>query len=232
MTEKQALEIINKVFKNVFEKNNEFTLDEILEKFAFDIRLPKKVNDTTTGEITWANSLSSISFITNTNMEKREEQIGWMVPKRNLNTLQEIIDAWNEINLTTTERVYNSIDVAKSDTIYNCEKVYRSTDCHNSKNIIYCDSCSKSEYLLASQRSGTCQFCIRTDDSVNCSNSYNVICSNKITNSFFIQDCFDLYECMFCSHIASKRYCIANMQFEYEEYKVIKEAIIMWILNQ
>lgn len=232
MSDKEALEIINKIFTNVFEKDNEFTLEEILEKFAFDIRLPKKVNDTTTGEITWANSISSATFITNANMEKRDEQIGWMVPKRNLNNLQDVIEAWNDINFTTTERVYNSINVTKSDTIYNCENVYRSTDCHKSKNIIYCDSCSNSEYLLASQRSGTCQFCIRTDDSANCSNSYNVICSNKVTNSFFIQDCFDLHECMFCSHIASKRYCIANMQFEREEYKAIKEAILTWILSQ
>ena len=74
-------------------------------------------------------------------------------------------------------------------------------------------------------------FCIRCDDSKNCSNSYNVICSNKVNNSLFIQDCFDLYECMFCSHIASKRYCIANMQFEEQEYFAIKKVIIDWILN-
>lgn len=42
---------------------------------------------------------------------------------------------------------------------------------------------------------------------------------------------FDLYECIFCSHIANKRFCIANMQFEEEEYYEIKKAIIEWILN-
>ena len=50
-------------------------------------------------------------------------------------------------------------------------------------------------------------------------------------NSLFIQDCFDLYECMFCSHIASKRFCIVNMQFEEQEYYEIKKLIIEWILN-
>ena len=125
----------------------------------------------------------------------------------------------------------NSINVSKSDTIYRCENVYRCTDCSDSKNIIYCDSCGESEFLIASQRSGNCNFCIRCDDSKNCSNSYNVICSNKVNNSLFIQDCFDLYECMFCSHIASKRYCIANMQFEEQEYFAIKKVIIDWILN-
>ena len=231
MNDNKALEIINKIFKIVFDKDNSYSLDELLEKFAFDIKLPKQVNDSTTNEITWADSINSGKFITNNNMVKKDETEGWMLPKRDINNLQDIIDIWNEINLTTTERVYDSINVVKSDTIYRCENVYRSTDCHDSKNIIYCDSCGNCEFLIASQRSGSCNFCIRTDDSKDCSNSYNVICSNKVSNSFFIQDCFNLHECMFCSHIASKRFCIANMQFEEQEYYEIKESIIEWILN-
>ena len=231
MNDNIALEIVNKIFNNVFDENNKYSLEELLEKFAFDIKLPKQVNDSTTNEITWADSINSGKFITNSNMEKRNLAIGWMLPKKGFNNLQELIEIWNSINLTTTERVYDSINIVKSDTIYRCENVYRCTDCSDSKNIIYCDSCGNSEYILASQRSGTCNFCIRTDDSKNCSNSYNVICSNKISNSLFIQDCFNLYECMFCSHIANKRFCIANMQFEEEEYFEIKKAIIDWILN-
>lgn len=231
MNDNKALEIINKIFLNVFEEENIHSLDEILEKFAFDIKLPKQVNDSTTNEITWADSINSNKFITLENMEKRDKNEGWMLQKRELNNLQELIDIWNSVNLTTTERVYDSINVSKSDTIYGCENVYRSTDCNNCKNIIFCDSCGASENLLASQRTGNSNFCIRTDDSKDCSNSYNVICSNKISNSLFIQDCFNLYECIFCSHIASKSYCIANMQFEKEEYYQIKKLIITWILN-
>lgn len=231
MNDKEALKIINKIFKSIFDKDNNYNLEEILEKFAFDIKLPKQVTDSTTNEITWADSISSGRFITNENMEKRDKEVGWMLPKKDINDLEELINIWNSINLTTTERVYDSINVAKSDTIYRCENVYRSTDCSDSKNIVYCDSCGNSEYLLASQRSGTCNFSIRCDDSKDCSNSYSVICSNKVSNSLFIQDCYNLYECIFCSHIASKRYCIANMQFESDEYYQIKEKIIEWILN-
>ncbi len=231
MTDKKTLEIINKIFNTIFNENNSYTLEETLEKYAFDIKLPKQVNDSTTNEITWADSINSNKFITNTNMEKRDNTIGWMLPKKEITNFQELIEIWNSINLTTTERVYDSINVSKSDTIYRCENVYRCTDCSDSKNIVYCDSCSNSEYLLASQRSNTCTFCIRTDDSKNCSNSYNVICSNKISNSLFIQDCYDLHECIFCSHISNKRYCISNMQFTKEEYFYIKALIIKWILN-
>lgn len=231
MNDNKALEIINNIFKTVFDRSNNYSLDEALEKFAFDVKLPKQVNNFTTNEITWADSINSGKFITNKNMTKKDETEGWMLPKKDINNLQELIDIWNQINLTTTERVYDSINVSKSDTIYRCENVYRSTDCSDSKNVIYSDSCSNSEFILACSRSNTCNFCIRCDDSKDCSNSYSVICSNKISNSLFIQDCFNLYECMFCSHIASKKFCIANMQFEKEEYYEIKKLIIQWILN-
>ncbi len=227
----QALEIIQKIFSNVFSCDNPYSLGEILEKMAFDVKLPKKVFDSTTNEMTWADSIHFSSFITQSNMEKKDYDTGWMLPKVKVDSLDQVISIWQSINFTTTERVSNSSNVSLSDTIYGCCNVYHCTNCSSSKNIIYCDSCSEVEFLLASQRSTLSSFCIRVDDSINCSNSYNVIWSNKVSNSFFIQDCFDLYECIFCSHIANKKYCIANMQFEKEEYFQIKRAIINWILG-
>jgi len=231
MNEKVALGIVEKIFKSVFGLSNPYNIEEVLEKFAFDIKLPKKVYDSITNEETWADSINSGRYITLDNMEAKDKEKGWMLEKRDINSLDEIIQIWNSVNLTTTERVYDSINVSCSDTIYRCENVYHSTDCSDSKNIVFCDSCGNSEFLLASQRTGASNYCIRCDDSKNCSNSYSVICSNKIINSLFIQDSFDLYECMFCSHIASKKYCIANMQFEKEEYFEIKKSIIEWIIN-
>ena len=183
MNDKLALEIVNKICKNIFDTENPYNLDEILKKFAFDLNLPKQVFDSTTNEVTWADAVSNNSFITLSNMEKKDTEFGWMLPKKEINSLEELIKIWKTINFTTTERVFDSQNVIKSDTIYRCRNVYHSTDCSDSNNIVFCDSCGVSEFLLASKRSGTCSFCIRTDDSKDCSNSYNVICSNKISNS-------------------------------------------------
>ena len=43
--------------------------------------------------------------------------------------------------------------------------------------------------------------------------------------------CYDISDCMFCSHISGKRFCIANMQFSEEEYKRLKELVIRWVLT-
>ena len=229
MNEKQVKKLIDQVFIGIFDEKCSQTLDDFMKKFAFDIKLPVMVYDSTTNEETWAGSYNSTRFITFDNEEARED---WMLPKRNVESIDDIIEVWRETNFTTTERNFNSINVAQSDTVYESENVWRSTCCTKCKNVAFCDSCISSEYLLASQRSTSCSYCLRTDDSINCSNSYNVICSNKISNSLFIQDSSSLHECMFCSHLVNKRYCIANMQFEKEEYFQWKKAVIDWILSE
>lgn len=232
MNNKETLEKINKIFINIFNKNNHFTLDEILSKFAFDIKLPQKVFDSMTNIETWAESINPNKFITQKNMELFDIQHGWLQKKKEINSLKDVLKYWKKINYTTTERIYDSENVHKSDTIYKSENIYRSLDCRECKNTIYCDGCANSEFIMGCQRTSGSSFCIRVDDSDECINSYNVICSFKISNSIFIQDCKELDECMFCSHISNKTYCISNMQCEKEEYYAIKKEIINWILKK
>lgn len=232
MKDKEALEVIDKIFLNIFNKKNKYSIEEILTKFAFDIKLPQKVFDSLTSKETWAESVNPTKFITQKNMEIYDIKHGWMMKKKEIKSLEDILKYWKKINYTTTERVYESENVSKSDTIYNCENVYRSLDCRKCKNILFSDGCANSEFIIGCQRTGESNFCIRVDDSGECINSYNVICSAKISNSFFIQDSKNLNECMFCSHIANQKYCIANMQFEKEEYLDIKKQIINWILEE
>lgn len=225
------LEICNKIFQNVFQESNTLDLDKLLEKYAFDIKLPILVHDYFTNESTWSDTVNGEYFITQKNMEEKDKTEGWMQPKKEIKDLNSLLALWKDINYITTERYNNSLNIYQSDTIYNSENIYHSTNCGSSKNLVYCDSCFDNEYLLGCERSTNCSFCIRTNDSTNCSNCFNVMFSNKVSNSLFIQDSFNLRECLFCAHIDNKEYCIANMQFEKEEYLAIKKNIIEWILK-
>lgn len=231
MNNKQALTVVNKIFEQIFRQKNPYSLEEILSEFAFDIKLPQKVLDSTTGEETWASSIHPTKFITQKNSDNFNNGNGWMLKKREIHSLEEILKLWKKVNFTTTERIYDSTNISESDTIYSCENLYRSNDCRRCKNSCFLDGCGDVEFCIASQRSSNSSFCIRVDDSANCTNSYNVICSAKISNSLFIQDCNSLHECIFCSHISNRKYCISNMQFEKEEYFEIKKEIIKWILG-
>ena len=227
----QAKTILDKVIGQVFGFQNPLSLEEAKQKFAYDIRLPQEVYDSTTNELTWSRVAGASKYMTIPNSRKRTEIDDWMLPKRQLNGIEDILAAWSETNYMSTERYLESTNVIGSDNIYNCENVYFCHDCTFSKNILYCDSIHKSEFVVASQRSQSLSFCLRTEDSKGVSNSFSVVWSGKVTNSLFIQDCYDVHDSMFCSHISSKRFCIANMQFEEEEYKRLREEVVRWILT-
>ncbi|MBP9667799.1 hypothetical protein KBD87_03255 [Candidatus Saccharibacteria bacterium] len=231
----QAKEILDKVVGGVFGYQNPLSLEQAMQKFAFDLRLPQQVYDATTNEPTWAISVNPSKFITLKNAHKKKSghtgEVDWMIPTRPLNSLEDVLVAWSETNLTTTEREIDSLNISESDNIYGSENVYRSSDVHTSKNVLFCEGSTNNEYVVACSRSQTSSYSIRIEDSQLCTNSFNVIWSAKISNSFFIQDCYDLMDCMFCSHIAGKRFCIANMQYTEEEYNRIKQDVIRWILT-
>ena len=224
--------ISNQIFRAIFGQDCPYDLQELKLKFAFDIKLPELVKDSFTGEDTYSAVANGKAFIKDTNNQKRSNQEGWMLPKRDIHSLKELIEIWQSVNYITTERVYDSENVLASDPIYNSINVYNSTNCGECKNILYCDGTYESNFSIACQRSTGLNYCIRTDDSNTCTNSYNVICSGNVSNSFFIQDAGHLHECMFCSHISHQEYCIANMQFDKAEYELYKAKIIEWILSE
>lgn len=230
MDSTKAQQLLNQILGQITGYKNPLSLDQFLTKYAFDVRLPQQVNDSTTGQITWSQSPNPSKFITVENTWSSED-VWEKRPKRQLNSIQDILSAWSEINFTATERYIDSLNIAECDNIYSSENVYRSQDIRKSKNILFCDGIGDSELVAASQRSASLQNCVRVEDSINCSNSFSVIWSKKIVNCFFIEDCGDMFECMFCSHTSNKKFCIANMQYTEEEYYALKDQVIRWILT-
>lgn len=231
MTSVEAKTVLDKIMGQIFSYQNPYELAAFMEKYAFDVRLPSQVHDSTTGEITWASSTNPTKFITLANARKRAEVDDYMLPKRPLANIQDILQVWSETNYASTERYLESLNVSESDCINSSENIYRSQDITRSKHVLFSDGAVDCEFVAAVQRSVRSNFSVRVEDSQNCSNSFSVSWSNKVTNSYFINDCFDVMDCLFCSHLAGKRFCIANMQFEEAEYNVLKDQVVRWILT-
>jgi len=231
MKETEIIATTQKIFQAIFGQDCPYGLSTLREKFAFDIKLPLAVQDTTTGETTYSAMPNAEHFITEHNSHHRDVESGWLLPRRPFKSLKELLAIWQEINYTTTERVYDSEEVAESDAIYRSRAVYASTNCGDCDHIIFCDGTYDSSYSIACQRSTGLNFCLRTDDSNSCTNCYNVINSGKASNCFFVQDASNLHECLFCSHLSNQEYCIANMQFEKSEYEKLKRQIVRWMLK-
>ncbi len=230
MSPQEAQKVLDKIIGQITGFQNPYSLQDFMQKFAFDLRLPMITYDTFTGEQTWAQSLNPTKFVTMKNSFDKVD--AWELPKREVKGIEDILEAWNETNHMTTERQIESDHVGESDNVYNSEWVYRSQDIHFSKNVLFSDTARHAEYAAAVQRSSNVTYSVRVDDSADISNSFSVTWSGKISNSVFINDCYDMYECMFCSHMRGKQYCIANMQFEEAEYMELKQKVMEWILSQ
>jgi hypothetical protein len=230
MNDDAAKLILDKIVGQVFGYKNNFTLDQFISKFAFDIRLPQQVYDVSTNEPTWASSVNPTKFIKFENTHKKPEDY-YIRPKRPINSIQDILGYWNETNETSTERYLDSLNVSESDDVRHSENVYRSQNVESSKNILFTDGAYNSEFLAASQRSQASTFCIRLEDSGECANSFSVSWSNNVSNSIFVQDCSNMQDCMFCSHMNSRQFYIANMPFEKEEYIKIRDMVVRWVLT-
>lgn len=231
MEEKEINATTKKIFQAIFGQSCPYDLPTLREKFAFDLKLPIAVQDSTTDETTYSAMPNAKRFITEHNSHARDIETGWLLPRRPFKSLKELLAIWQEINYTTTERVYDSEEVAESDAIYRSRVVYASTNCGDCDHILFCDGTYDSNYCIACQRSTGLSFCLRTDDSNSCTNCYNVINSGKASNCCFVQDASNLHECLFCSHLSNHEYCIANMQFEKSEYEKLKHQIIQWMLK-
>jgi hypothetical protein len=231
MTKQEAQNVLDKIIGQIFGYQNPLSVDKFIEKYAFDVRLPSQVYDTTTSEPTWASSTNPTKFMTLENTRKRSAVDDFMLPKRQLTTIQDVLAAWQETNYTSTERYIECINVSESDCVYNSENVYRSQDINKCKNVIFSDGGNNCEFVAALQRSNNSNFSVRVEDSQNITNSFSVSWSNKVVNSLFINDCFDVMDCMFCSHIAGKRFCVANMQLEEAEYKALRDQVVRWVLT-
>lgn len=232
MDETAAKAVIDKIIGQVFGFQNPLTLDQALQKFAFDVRLPQQVTDSETGQPTWAQSTNPTKFTSFENIMKKEQD-AYSRPARQLNGIEDILSAWNEINEMTTERYLDSVNVGQSDNIYSSENIFRSQDIHNCKNVVFCDSlvAGGCEFVLACQRSGGLTYCIRVEDSGECSNSFNVQWCKNVVNSMFISDGTGLQDCLFTSHVSNKRFMVANMQFDETEYKRLRDVVARWILT-
>lgn len=223
--------IVDYIFKDVFEVVNPYSLEKIREKFAFDIPRATKVKCTLSGEETWSFSAESEKITSQKAIAERFKKDEWMRKKQTINSIKDVLKYWQEINYITGEKYINSKDVAESDGVYNSAFVYQSVSVFDSKNILFSYKIFDCNYMMASRDNSSCTLGIRVKESIYCSSSFEISWSNKVSKSMFIHDCFDLYECLFCSHLRSKKYCIANMQFDKKEYLKIKKIVIDWVLG-
>lgn len=233
MKDDLAQKTANFIFKDVFGVDNPYSLEQLKEKFCKDIDLPKTTTCTVTGAQTWVyEATPEYRIISQDAQMKLAQENDFMREPRPLADIADVLKAWEEIKYMTGDKIVNSQEVINSDAITSSANIYESSLIISSKNILLSHNLINSNHLLASKGSNACNIGIRMFDSIYCSSSFETRWSNKISKSLYIVDSLDLYECMFCYGIRSKKYCIANMQFEKDEYMRIKQIVVEALLKR
>jgi len=228
----KAQTILNKIVKQIFGYDNPLDLEQFKEKFAFDVRLPKAVTDIQDNRVTWTSTTNPEKYTKFENLTVNDTETEGILAKQAIDTIDDVIGFWEKVNVRATERKIDSTNIAESDGVVECVNIYHSQDIGTSSNILFSDGMSDCEFLAASQRCRLSSFCIRLEDSIESSNSFGISCCSKIVRSFMMHSCYDMQDSMFCTGLTGRRYCIANMQFEKDEYLKIKEMVLQWILPQ
>ncbi len=231
MDEKKAKGIVDYAFKDIFGRPNQFSLDEVQERFAYDLNVPRKVKESLHDKDTWTVNKKAKKFMTSDDVTIALGKNSWEKPKKRLGSMEDVLDNWRKINYFATEKEINSTDIAKSESIYQSSSVYGSTRVVDSKNVIFSEYIFSSQYIVASLYNVYSTAAMRIFDCETTSSSFAVEWSAKVSKSMYILNCIDMHECLFCSNLQSKKYCIANMQFTKEEYLPIKEMVIDWTLK-
>ncbi len=226
-------QIYTKVWEEIFPGINPIDQAAFKKLYCNDIPLPQAY-PAISGNISVYSSpeYGYKKFITKEESEKRMNTDNFMEPKTDIASFADVLKLMEKRATFRGNRALNSDVTEESDDIYSSSYIYNSAHVYSSQKLMYCFNMKTSEYLLASKGSGDCSFGIRVIDSGSISNSFDVGWSSKSANSYFSYSVVDVRDCMFCFHIMSKQYCIANMQFSQEEYKKLKEKILKEYFDQ
>jgi len=212
------------IWKTLFGVEPELSLTDFQEDFCADLPLPMFAENLWGGEPV-AISKPYRRVVAQNQIAKNVEEMQ-KTPNGQVNSPDELLSEIFSKLIFSGDNCYDSINVVNSDNVFKSLNVYQSRSVHESKNVIFCTNCVGLENAAACDDSGFSQFVIRAMDSINCSRCLDVYQSGKCSNSIFLSNCYDVHECILCTNLRSKRFCIGNMQFSESAYNELRKQIL------
>jgi len=220
-------DIYQTVWKEVFVGAKQLSMEKFVELFTNDIDLPKKyICQKTDKDVFMSERYGYPRCVHEDEVKDFIGEIG------EITDFNELLKEIPKIAFFRGNKIMNSEVIEASDNVYSSNYIYNSQHIYMGQKIMFSENCSESEYLLACRGNNGSNFGIRLIDSNKTSNSFDVDWSGNISNSYFIHNCFDLRDCMFCFHTRSKEYCIGNKQYTKEKYFELKKILLEEYLSQ
>lgn len=127
------------------------------------------------------------------------------------------------------EQFENSIECTD---IYSAYHSYRSSKVYFSKFTGYSYWARNCEYTFGCDSLRTSSFCIKCYNSFKLSRCFEADTSQDCTGSYFLHNCENVHDSMFCFNTKNKRYAIGNAEVGKENFLKAKSALQSWLLSQ
>ncbi|MEW5997113.1 MAG: hypothetical protein AB1657_06015 [Candidatus Micrarchaeota archaeon] len=127
------------------------------------------------------------------------------------------------------EQFENAIECNDIYSAYHC---YRASKVYFTKFTAFSYWARNCEYTFGCDSLRTSSFCIQCHNSFKLSRCFEVDTSQDCTGSYFLHNCENVHDSMFCFNTKNKRYAIGNSEVGKENFLKAKSALQAWLLSQ
>ncbi|MEW5997111.1 MAG: hypothetical protein AB1657_06005 [Candidatus Micrarchaeota archaeon] len=126
----------------------------------------------------------------------------------------------------------------QSSNMVECSNFTNSYHCFHSSNLYFVKFAAYSfwprdcEHVFGCDSLRTSSFCINCYNSFKLSRCFEVDTSQDCTGSYFLHNCENVHDSMFCFNVKNKRYAIGNAEVGKEKFFEAKKALQLWLLSQ
>lgn len=219
-----ALDILNSAWSAIFPDTKlGLSLEDFEAEYCLDLALPLY------GESLWGGHPVAMSkpyrhAASQSQIEKRTDELQ-QTPPFSGSSVEELLNCAFSNLLFSGDNHYDSENVIQSDNVFKSREIFYSRAIHQSKKVVFSGDSIGLENAAACDSSGYSQFVIRAIDSINCSRCFDIYQSGKCSGCLFVSNCYNLHDCILCTNLRSKRYCIGNMQFTEANYRKLRKEI-------
>lgn len=164
--------------------------------------------------------------------ESEVRQIGQLPSK--MEKISKMQATMGSVCETLHEIAYSDLDkqYGNNTNNFDCSVVVNAHDCYKGSAYSHCKKCAYSfwpfgcEQVFGSYNSWNCQFCINCYNSKKLSRCFETDCSYECSDGYFLHNCENVRDSMFCFNTKNLHNAIGNAQLEKGKYSGIKDALV------
>ncbi len=148
-------------------------------------------------------------------------------------SLDSVCETLHEIAYSDLDKQYGNItNVLDGTVVIDAHDCYRGSAYSHCKKCAYCFWPLNSEHVFGSYDAWGSQFCVNCYNSKRLARCLEVDCSHDCADSYFLHNCENVNDSMFCFNAKNLKRAIGNAELEAGKYASVKGAVIEQIRNE